>query len=67
MSVQERVWILSAVLLTALNIILPYTIFEKAGAWAFWTILTAIVLAEGIFYTKSWKDPMVEVKGRKRR
>ncbi len=67
MPVQERVWILSAALLTAADIILPYMVFEKSGAWTFWTVLTAIVLAGGIFYTMSWKDPVTEAKGRKHR
>jgi 1,4-dihydroxy-2-naphthoate octaprenyltransferase len=55
-NVREKTLILIAAVLVAVDVVLPYTIFRKEGAWTFWIILTALVLAGGIAYTSSWKD-----------
>ncbi|MFP4481780.1 MAG: hypothetical protein ACLFN0_03180 [Thermovirgaceae bacterium] len=57
MHVREKIWILAALLLTTVDILLPYTIFRKEGSWLFWIVLSAVVLAGGIAYTASWSDP----------
>jgi len=54
--VREKTWILVAAILVAVDVILPYTVFRQEGAWTFWIIITALVLAGGVAYTSSWKD-----------
>jgi len=54
--VREKTWILVAAILVAVDVILPYTVFRQEGAWSFWIIITALVLAGGVAYTSSWKD-----------
>ncbi len=63
MHAREKIWIIAAMLLTAVDVLLPYTYFRKEGSWVFWIALTVVVLAGGIAYTASWNDP---VNGRNR-
>jgi hypothetical protein len=54
---REKIWIITALLLTAMDVLLPYTLFRKEASWVFWIVLTTVVLAGGIAYTASWNDP----------
>ncbi len=58
MNERERSWVIFALVYAVLNVAVPYIFLKDMGnllgVFLFWNLITAAVLAAGVWFTSSW-------------
>jgi hypothetical protein len=55
---REKLWVIFALVSAGMNVAVPYTFLKDTGsllgAFLFWNLITASVLAAGVWVTSPW-------------